>query len=148
LQIVAKENIRLGVRAAGWEEAIREAGRLLLQSGQIREAYIDHMIQSVKTLGPYIVIIPGVAIAHARPDETVLAEGVSVITLEKAVAFGNPDNDPVDIVWAFAARSNNGHLETIARLSRFLENDRDLALLRQASDADFAYRLINRTAQP
>jgi PTS system ascorbate-specific IIA component len=145
MNIVDRENIRLKVNADSWDKAIREAGTLLVNSGKIKDGYIEHMIESVTTFGPYMVIIPHVAIAHARPDENVLEEGVSLITLEKPVEFGNRDNDPVDIIIAFAARSNTGHLETITKLSRFLENEQHLNDIRNSRDIDGVFRLINQT---
>ena len=53
------------------------------------------MINAVEELGPYIVIIPHIAIAHARPSDNVLKNGISLITLKEPVEFGNKDNDPV-----------------------------------------------------
>ena len=148
MNIVEKENIRLKVRADSWDQAIYEAGALLLKSGKIKQAYIQQMIESVTTYGPYIVIIPHVAIAHARPDENVLEEGMSLITLEKPVHFGNKANDPVDIVFAFAAKSSNGHLTTIAQLSSFLENEQHLMDIRNSRDINEVFQLINQTSIP
>ncbi len=145
MNIVDKENIRLKVAAGDWKEAVREAGDLLLRSGRITEGYISSMIDSIEKLGPYIVIIPGVALPHARPDETVLTGGTSLITLERPVEFGNAENDPVDVVVAFAARSDSGHLENIAGISRFLEDAERLERLRRTSDIEVAFRSINRT---
>ncbi len=146
MNIVEKENIRLKVRADSWDQAIYEAGALLLKSGKIKKTYIQRMIEGVTTYGPYIVIIPHVAIAHARPDENVLEEGMSLITLEKPVRFGNEANDPVDIVFALAAKSNHGHLTTIAHLSSFLENEQHLIDIRNSRDIQEVFQLINQTS--
>ncbi|HBF39463.1 MAG TPA: hypothetical protein DDW50_19355 [Firmicutes bacterium] len=146
MNIVEKENIRLKVNAARWDKAIYEAGILLLNSGKIKEAYIYNMIESVTTYGPYMVIIPHVAIAHARPDENVLEEGVSLITLEKPVEFGNKDNDPVDLIFALAAKSDNGHLSGIIRLSNFLENTQYLNEVRNSRDVETVFHLVNQIA--
>lgn len=146
MNIVDRENIRLKVKVDSWDKAVREAGNLLVNSGKIKDSYVDHMIESVTIFGPYMVIIPHVAIAHARPDENVLEAGVSLITLKKPVEFGNRDNDPVDIIIAFAAKSNTGHLNTITKLSQFLENEQCLNEIRNTQDIDLAYQLINQTS--
>jgi ascorbate PTS system EIIA or EIIAB component len=144
MNIVDKVNIRLKVKAATWDKAISEAGVLLVNSNKVKETYIRNMIESVTTFGPYIVIIPHIAIAHARPDESVLEEGVSLITLEKPVEFGNKDNDPVDIVFALATKSDNGHLTIIAQLSKLLENEQCLRDIRNSQDIEDVFYWVNQ----
>lgn len=54
--------IELDVDAGDWREAIRMAGRALVQSGKIGEEYVEGTIRAVEELGPYIVIMPGAAL--------------------------------------------------------------------------------------
>jgi hypothetical protein len=44
------------------------------------------MIRMIEEHGPYVVIAPGLALAHARPGPDVLADGLAVVTLEGAGA--------------------------------------------------------------
>ncbi|QIB27609.1 PTS sugar transporter subunit IIA [Caloranaerobacter azorensis] len=145
-EIIKKENIKLKVYAENWQEAIEEAGKLLLNSNYISYGYITSMIDTVKKLGPYIVIVPNIAIAHARPSESVLKEGISMITLKNPVEFGNKDNDPVDIVFAFGAKSPNEHLAELTKLVRILENQSIIDEIRKSNDIDFVYGVINSLA--
>ena len=46
------------------------------------------MVDNVRQNGPYIVVAPGFALAHARPDSSVLWTGMSWIRLDEPVAFG------------------------------------------------------------
>ena len=63
------EAILVGATAAGWREAVRLAGAALVRSGAAREGYSDEMIRMIDEHGPYVVIAPGLALAHARPGE-------------------------------------------------------------------------------
>ena len=65
--IISEKEITVKVEASDWEDAIRKSAQALLDNGAIEDRYITGMIQTVKELGPYIVIAPAVAIAHARP---------------------------------------------------------------------------------
>ncbi|MFG6128711.1 PTS sugar transporter subunit IIA, partial [Staphylococcus aureus] len=47
------------------------ASQPLLQEQVIEQCYVEAMIESVNELGPYIVIAPEIAIAHARPNNNV-----------------------------------------------------------------------------
>ena len=53
----------------------------MVKNGTIEERYIDGMIETVKNLGPYIVIAPGVALPHARPEDGVIEPSMSLVTL-------------------------------------------------------------------
>lgn len=101
------------------------------------------MIAAVEELGPYIVITPHIAIAHARPSEEVLQDGISVINLAAAVEFGNKDNDPVDVVFSLAATSNDTHLMVLANLADILSDENKVQILRTSTNLNQVYRILN-----
>ncbi len=130
---LAEPMIRLKVAAADWEEAVRAAGDLLVEGGCCTSGYIEAMIAAVHEIGPYMVLAPGLALAHARPEDGVLKVGISLVTLAEPVYFGSEVNDPVGLVIAFGSPDKAGHLEMLAGLATFLEDeDRRAALTRLA----------------
>ncbi|WP_461206846.1 BglG family transcription antiterminator [Clostridium sp. DL1XJH146] len=142
--ILKKDSIKLKVEANNWEEAVSKAGEILVQHEQVKQAYVDNMIQAVKDLGPYIVIMPGVAFAHARPDESVCETCMSMITLKGPVEFGSKHNDPVQLVFAFAANTGEEHLKALQDLAQFLSVEENLKALSNAEDCDEIYERIIR----
>ena len=70
-QIIKEEHIQLREKVANWEESIQVAAAPLLQEGYFNDDYVKSMIKSVHDMGPYIVIAPEIAIAHARPNDNV-----------------------------------------------------------------------------
>ena len=66
---VTPDTTALGRRADGWEDAVRQAGALLEKAGAIAPAYTQAMVDMVREMGPYIVIMPGVALAMRGPRE-------------------------------------------------------------------------------
>ncbi len=86
--------------------------------------------------GPYVVIAPGLALAHARPGSEVLGDGLAVVTLASPVAFGHPHNDPVSVVLGLAIQSVAGHLESIAALANVFNDTTAVDELRQATSVD------------
>jgi PTS system ascorbate-specific IIA component len=124
------EAIRVGVAAGDWRAAVRAVGDALVASGATEAAYTDEMIETVESLGPYIVIAPGIALAHARPSAAVRRTGFAIVTLAEPVAFGHTENDPVRLVVGLAAPDDTGHVEALATLAEFLADpDRQRALL-------------------
>ncbi len=134
--------IVIGAPALDWRDAIRWAGNALVASGATTERYSDEMIATVEQLGPYIVIAPGIALAHSRPSAAVLRTGLSLVTLAKPVEFGNKENDPVRLVIGLAAPDADGHVEALATLADFLADDDRRAALLAATDAATVRRLI------
>jgi len=90
--LLTEKTIKLNVRANNWEEAIRIGGELLVENDYVEQSYVDAMVKNVKEMGPYIVIAPGVAMPHARPEDGVKRVCMSLVTLEEPVVFDNKES--------------------------------------------------------
>ena len=124
--------IRLDVPAADWRQAIRAAAEPLLEAGYIEPSYVAAMEEVMAELGPYFVIVPGVALAHARPEGRVKRSGVSLCRLAAPVRFGHAENDPVWLVVVLAGSTDDSHLDLLSSLARFLGSEDALDKVRQA----------------
>ncbi len=131
-QLLTAERVATKVEVDNWEDAVRAIGRLMVDTGVVEERYIDGMIHTAKELGPYIVIAPGLALPHSRPEDGVLEPCMALITLEPSIEFGNPDNDPVDLVIAFGAVDNEQHVEALRDMATILSEPANLEALRAA----------------
>ena len=115
-----EDSIRVGAIALDREHAIEMAGELLVASGRSTPEYTESMLEAVAENGPYIVIAPGIALAHGRPSEAVLEIGLSLVTLAEPVVFGNEANDPVRLVIGLCAVDHSSHIDIMAELATFL----------------------------
>ncbi len=115
-----EDSIRVGAIALDREHAIEMAGELLVASGRSTPEYTESMLEAVAENGPYIVIAPGIALAHGRPSEAVLEIGLSLVTLAEPVIFGNEANDPVRLVIGLCAIDHSSHIDIMAELATFL----------------------------
>ncbi|WP_151528703.1 MULTISPECIES: PTS sugar transporter subunit IIA [Corynebacterium] len=111
--------------AHDWQEAIRLAGQLLEDAGATTADYTAQMVRSVEDNGPYIVLAPGFALAHARPSEAVTHSALAWLRLETPVRFGHASNDPVHIVAALAATDSSAHLEAMKDFAKLLRTRRE-----------------------
>lgn len=102
INIIDEESITLDEEASDWEEAIWSAGEILYNIGKIEKKYITSMIENVHEHGPYIVIYPGVAIAHANPEDGCKKVGASILRLKNPVKFNHELNDPVKYIIALS----------------------------------------------
>lgn len=137
----AVSGARVRVTAGDWQEAVRAACAPLIEAGAAEPRYADRCIEMVLEHGPYIVLAPGLALAHARPEDGVVRLGLAVATLAAPVAFGHSDNDPVDVVLAFGSPDAEQHVGLLSALAQALSDGLD-AQLRAARDPGTAERLL------
>ncbi len=140
--LLNQKTIKLNVAAKTWEDAVTAGGTLLVNEGCIERRYVDAMINSVKEIGPYIVIAPGIAMPHARPEDGVKKIGMSLITLSQPVEFGNKENDPVDIVVCLCAVDHSTHIKALSELVGLLEDTEKVRKIRTAKNIGEVQNLI------
>jgi PTS system ascorbate-specific IIA component len=140
--VLSLHAIALNQVVADRQAAVRRSGELLTAAGQVDAAYTDQMVAALEEFGPYIVLAPGVALAHARPSPAVHGVAFSVLTLEPPVAFGHPENDPVRLVIGMAAPDDESHTEALRQLAELLSDDERRERLMAATTAQEVLGLI------
>jgi PTS system ascorbate-specific IIA component len=100
------------------------------------------MIRMIDEHGPYVVIAPGLALAHARPGPEVLADGIAVVTLATPVDFGHPYNDPVSVVLALAVDAADAHVALVAELANLFNDSTAITELAAATSAAEVQRIL------
>jgi PTS system ascorbate-specific IIA component len=128
--------IEFNAAVADWRDAVRHAGTALVRSGATSDAYTERMISVVDEFGAYIVVAPGLALAHARPGRDVSRDAVSVVTLAEPVAFGHPHNDPVSVVVGIASVSPDTHVSLVAEVANVFNDAQAIPALQAATTGD------------
>ena len=105
--LIDNDSIRLGLEAKDWKEAVKVAVDPLIESGAILPEYYDAIIESTEEYGPYYILMPGMAMPHARPEAGVQRDAFSLITLQNPVVFS--DGKEVSVLLALAATSSKIH---------------------------------------
>lgn len=139
---IALDSIQLACTAVDWEGAIRVAAAPLVSRGSIEPSYVDRMIASVHEMGPYIVIMPGFALAHAAPGEDVRTSDLSIATFTEDVMF-HCDNDPVRVVMCLACTDREAHIARLQRIAEKLLDETFVDRMLACGTAEELYQLIN-----
>ena len=117
LTTIPPDGLRARLDVADWRGLVGEVGRLLVDTGAALEEYIAAMLASIEQNGPYLVIAPGLALLHARPEDGALRPGLVLATTERPVEFGHSTNDPVRVALGLTAVDADGHLESLAGIA-------------------------------
>jgi len=139
----AKNSIAIKDRVQSREEAISLAGNLLVLSNRVSETYVLSMLDAIKRFGPYIVIAPGIALAHGKPDESVHETGLSLLVLKTPIEFKHSQNDPVSLVFGLAAKDHDSHISLMAELAEYLSDEQNVKSLMQSSDEEQIRQLLS-----
>ncbi|HAM1311577.1 Ascorbate-specific PTS system EIIA component [Listeria monocytogenes] len=134
MSFLDKELVNLHGSAKNADEAIVQAGELLVNAGYVSEQYVEKMVESYHENGAYFVIVPQIAIPHARPTDGVENSAVSLVVLKEGVNFGHAANDPVRLVFGLAATSSEAHLKVIQKIVSLLSNNDNIEKLIHSED--------------
>ncbi len=136
LPAVPDSAIALNATAADWRAAVLLAGAALTRAAVARPEYAGEMVRMIEERGPYVVIAPGLALAHARSGPEVIEDGLAVVTLATPVPFGHPYNDPVQVVLGLAAATPERHLPMLAEVANVFNDTDAVERLAAATTSD------------
>lgn len=128
-----------------WEDAIRKSGETLKREGYIDDRYLDSIIECVKTFGPYIVLMKGIAMPHSTMGcEGVYQTGISFTKVEQPVCFDEQDSEKVaNVFFTLAATNPEEHLANMVQLSELLMNEEVVTQLLQATCDEDLQKIIH-----
>ncbi|OOE14348.1 BglG family transcription antiterminator [Fictibacillus arsenicus] len=141
-ELLTTQTIQLTAKVTDWKEGIRTASKPLLELGTIEEGYVEAMIESIEVNGPYVVITPGVAIPHARPEEGVRSLSMSLLKLDEAVDFA-PDK-PVRLIIVLAAADSESHLRALVQLTTLLGEPANIEDILQSTDKSVLLNYVQK----
>lgn len=142
--LLSEQRINIVDDISNWEEAINLVCKPLIESRDIQPEYVDAIISSTKELGPYYVLAPMIAMPHARPEEGVNNNALSLLVVRNGVEFHSEDNDPVKILLLLAAKDCNQHIELITSISEFFCSEDDVLAVSEAQEIKQIIETINK----
>lgn len=140
LDMIEKYGIQIESSAAQmWEDGIQSASQPLLQSGCIVHEYIEKMIELVRKYGPYIVISPAIAIAHAQPEDGVSGLGVTLRLYPKGLSIGNAN---VKLLFVLATPNQSDHLHILQNIASLNDHPETMDELLQCQNTEQVLALL------
>ena len=121
--LLSEDNVSFHYPAETWEDVIRHGGQLMVDTGFTDPTYTEAMIDVVRDMGPYIVLAPGLAMPHARPEMGAKQVGAALVTLEKPIDFGSPENDPVSVAVFLCAPNKEEHIQLLTDIATLFEDE-------------------------
>ncbi|MBK5240817.1 PTS mannitol transporter subunit IICBA [Clostridium sp.] len=140
--VLKRESVKVHLKSTDKYEAIKLAGRLLVDGGYVNEEYIEAMIERENDLTTYIG--QGVAIPHGvgTAKENIIKSGIVVLQYPQGISF---DGDLAYIVVGIAGVGNE-HLSILSNLANVIEDaDEDtLDKIRNTDDIEYLYETFTK----
>ncbi len=139
-QILLKTNILLGQASVSKEDAIKQAGKLLYDSGYVEENYIEGMLAREEKFSTYIG--SHVAIPHGENavKDSIKASGIVVIQYPEGIHFG--EGKEANLVIGIAGKGNE-HLQLLANIAEAIEDEDILDKMLHTTEKDYIYSLFS-----
>lgn len=123
---------------ATWEDAIKASYEPLKKANIVEDIYIDAVIECVNKYGPYIVIVPGIAMPHSTEGAAGCnSTAISFMKVENEVDFDADDPDKkARLFFSLAAVDHEKHIENIQQLMDTLMNEEIVEALYQCKSIE------------
>ena len=137
MSIIALNRIKLGATVADKQDAIRQAGELLVSSGAVAPNYVNGMLAREETMSTYLG--EGVAIPHGQYDnrEEIFETGISVLQIPAGILWEEDEDDEEKAYLVIGiAASKDEHVGVLAKLAEAIEEEEIVEKLRTTTDPE------------
>ncbi|GMO41404.1 MAG: PTS sugar transporter subunit IIA [Treponemataceae bacterium] len=138
-EIVEQKLCYFAGEASSWQESIKLSCKALEDAKIVGEKYADEIIKCVTENGPYIVLMPGIALPHSMENSpNAFGTAIAFTKLAKPVSFDDADPEKTaSVFFTLAATDDELHLKNMRKLFKMLTNEELAADLQNVrSEAD------------
>lgn len=141
--LISRQAISLSPRVESFASALEISAGLLVAAGHANQSYVGRVLESYQRLGPYFVVAPSIAIAHAAPGDDVLSPGLSLLKLDEGIESGVTQNDPVQLVFSLCTPDRDQHIELLGEFAGLMSNQAIVNSLLKASAESVIWEILN-----
>lgn len=138
--ILLAQNVQLCSQKVNGSAAMRIATMPLVESGVVKISYFDVIMEAVRSKGLYFEILPGILLAHAKPDDKVSRVGIAVTVFTEGTCFKEKPDHRIHTIMVLATPSNTAHMNVLKELFQLLRNPECKSRL-QTGDFSSSYEL-------
>ncbi len=135
-----KNMVKLGSNIDSKKKAIEEVGKLLVDGGYIKTAYIDSIFGREEISNTYLG--NGICIPHGLQENRnlILKTGIAVLQIPDGVIW--KDDEKAHIIVGIAAKSDE-HIEILSQLTNLLMDEEEAKKLATTKDINLILNTLN-----
>ena len=131
--------IRVPGTARSKDDAIREAGEMLVEAGAVTPAYIDSMFERERSVSTYMGNYLAIPHGTNESKESIKRSALSVIRYDQPIDW---DGNEVRFALGIAGYQG-GHMDILSRVAIVFSDTDEVDKLLAAGSAEELYRLLH-----
>lgn len=142
MSILNESNILLNQDITSKEEAIKAAGKLLVQGGYVDEEYVPSMLEREKTVSTYMGNF--IAIPHGTDESktAIKKSGISMVQIPNGVDFSNDEEEKLVTVVFGIAGVGDEHLDILSQIAVYCSEIDNVVKLADANSESEIVQLL------
>jgi mannitol PTS system EIIA component len=137
--ILAPAQVRVPGTATTKDDAIREAGQILVDAGAVSPAYVDAMFEREKSVSTYMGNYLAIPHGTNESKDTINRSALSVVRYDSPIDWGgNEVRFAVGV-----AGVEGGHLEILNKIAIVFSDEDEVQKLIAAASAEEVYALLH-----
>ena len=136
-ELLLRENIRVNCKADTQEQVIRQVGQMLVDSGYVKQSYVDGMVEREKTFSTFMG--NGLALPHGveAAKKEIKSSGIAVLTFPEGTDW---DGHKVNVVIGIAGVGEE-HLDILSVIADKMMDETAAEKL-ATGDVDTVYEIL------
>ena len=136
-ELLLRENIRVNCKADTQEQVIRQVGQMLVDSGYVKQSYVDGMVEREKTFSTFMG--NGLALPHGveAAKKEIKSSGIAVMTFPEGTDW---DGNKVNVVIGIAGVGEE-HLDILSVIADKMMEETAAEKL-ATGDVDTVYEIL------
>lgn len=136
-ELLLRENIRVNCKADTQEQVIRQVGQMLVDSGYVKQSYVDGMVEREKTFSTFMG--NGLALPHGveAAKKEIKSSGIAVMTFPEGTDW---DGNKVNVVIGIAGVGEE-HLDILSVIAGKMMDETAAEKL-ATGDVDTVYEIL------
>ncbi|MET1051071.1 MAG: PTS sugar transporter subunit IIA [Mycetocola sp.] len=137
-QILTPSTVVAAGSATTKDEAIREAGELLVRVGAVKPEYVDAMLERESSVSTYMGNFLAIPHGTNEAKDAITRSALSLVRYAEPIDW---DGDEVRFAVGIAGL-NNEHLEILSKIAIVFSDEDEVQKLVDAADADELFTLL------
>lgn len=136
-ELLLRENIRVNCKVDTQEQVIRQVGQMLVDSGYVKQSYVDGMVEREKTFSTFMG--NGLALPHGveAAKKEIKSSGIAVMTFPEGTDW---DGNKVNVVIGIAGVGEE-HLDILSVIADKMMDETAAEKL-ATGDVDTVYEIL------
>lgn len=136
--ILSLETIRIVKQVNDWKSAIQLAAEPLLKQELVDQTYADAVIRNMKKYGSSFIVSPYVILPHARPEQGVKKNSISILLTQKPFYY-ETQTTPIKLLILLAPEDSRSHLRMLQLVSNVVGDHHRLQKVMEGVSAQKIY---------